>query len=153
MTNIHKIDPKKTAAKSKDVIQKITIGVVVFTTAINFMIIHSSMENRISFTRIILPLMGLFFAYMGNLMYSVKQNYFVGFRTPWALENEDNWRKTHQLAGKLWFAGGIVIAVASLVLQLRTALPFMFLVVFIITIVPAFYSYRHFREHKYTNNN
>ena len=30
-------------------------------------------------------------------------------RTPWTLEDEDNWRKTHHLASKIWFIGGLIM--------------------------------------------
>jgi uncharacterized membrane protein len=53
--------------------------------------------------------MGAFFAVLGNYMHSIKPNYFVGFRTPWTLESEDNWRKTHQLVSKVWVPGGLLI--------------------------------------------
>ncbi|MDQ2752120.1 MAG: SdpI family protein, partial [Bacteroidota bacterium] len=35
---------------------------------------------------------------MGNNFYNIKPNYFAGYRLPWTLESEENWRKTHHLA-------------------------------------------------------
>lgn len=57
---------------------------------------------------------GLLFAVMGNLMPKLRQNYFIGIKTPWALEDEENWRKTHRMAGRLWFGAGIVMMLFSL---------------------------------------
>jgi uncharacterized membrane protein len=36
-------------------------------------------------------------AVIGNYVYNVKPNWFIGFRTPWTLDNEMVWRKTHHL--------------------------------------------------------
>ena len=57
---------------------------------------------------------GLLLCLIGNYMHTIKPNYFAGLRLPWTLNNEDNWRKTHLLAGKLWFVGGLVIAILCL---------------------------------------
>jgi len=118
---------------------------VLFVAVLNFLIIQSSVSNQITLNGFFLPILGLFFAYMGNVMYSVKPNYFVGIRTPWALENEDNWRKTHQLAGKLWFAGGILIAILTFFMDLKQGMIALFCIAFIITIIPVVYSYLIFR--------
>jgi uncharacterized membrane protein len=81
-------------------------------------------------------------------MYSVKPNYFVGIRTPWALEDEDTRRKTQQLAGKLWFAAGITVTLVALFTPAKTASIMMMFVIAIITIIPAIYSYRYLQLHK-----
>lgn len=44
----------------------------------------------------------------GNYMGSIRQNHFMGIRTPWTLENEAVWKKTHQLGGRLWIGGAII---------------------------------------------
>ncbi|MBX7194498.1 MAG: SdpI family protein [Sandaracinaceae bacterium] len=56
---------------------------------------------------------GVLFAVLGNFMGKVQRNAFVGIRTPWTLSNEEVWLRTHRLAGKLFVAGGVVMAVSS----------------------------------------
>jgi len=51
------------------------------------------------------------FALLGNYLSTVPPNYFVGVRTPWTLESPVVWAKTHRLAGRLFFVGGLVGAV------------------------------------------
>jgi uncharacterized membrane protein len=53
---------------------------------------------------------------MGNVLGRVRPNFFVGIRTPWTLANDTVWRRTHRLAGKAFFAGGLLslVAVAAL---------------------------------------
>ena len=91
-------------------------------------------------------LMGLFFAAMGNLMHSVKPNYFVGIRLPWTLSNDENWRKTHQLASKVWFVGGLVVAALGLILPEKIAIFALFGIIIVICLIPIIYSYREFKK-------
>ena len=53
--------------------------------------------------------MGLIFTVTGNYLPKCKPSYTVGIKLPWTLEDSENWNKTHALAGKLWFAGGLII--------------------------------------------
>ncbi len=146
--NIHKIDPKKSAKFSSDSMNKIALGIVIFFTGLNILIVYSTIKNEFVFHKLMLPFVGLFFAFLGNVMYSVKQNYFVGIRTPWTLESEDIWRKTHQLGGKLWFAGGLLIAIVTLLLNNTASFAFFLSVAGFIVIVPVVYSYMLFRKSK-----
>ena len=36
---------------------------------------------------------------IGNYMPKARQNYTIGIRLPWTLANEENWNRTHRLAG------------------------------------------------------
>jgi uncharacterized membrane protein len=80
-------------------------------------------------------------------MHSIKPNYFAGLRTPWALEDPDNWRATHRLAGKLWFAGGLVITIAVLLLPTVPGFIFFMSIVAVLVLIPFIYSYRYFKSH------
>jgi uncharacterized membrane protein len=148
LTNLEVIDPKKAVNQSRETMQKMGLAIVVLLSALAVIIIYSAINNSFSLNKVMLPVLGLFFAYLGNLMYNVKPNYFVGIRTPWTLEDEDTWRKTHRLAGKLWFAGGIVITILTLSIQPAYAVITMLLVTGVITIIPVVYSYRYFTSHK-----
>jgi hypothetical protein len=44
---------------------------------------------------------GLMLAVVGNYIYNIKPNYFAGIRLPWTLHNDENWKRTHLLGGKL----------------------------------------------------
>lgn len=151
VTNIYRIDPKKYASDNKDRLMKIAFAVVLFMSGILCMIIYSAQMGNINFsTGIIFSGMGLLFAVIGNYLPNLKPNYFAGLRLPWTLENEDNWRKTHQLAGKLWFAGGLLLAVVCLFLPAVAAIAAFFTIMMIIVIIPCVYSYRLFKEQKRT---
>ncbi|MFN9813205.1 MAG: SdpI family protein [Deltaproteobacteria bacterium] len=59
--------------------------------------------------------LGVVFAILGNFMGKVQRNFFVGIRTPWTLSSEEVWLRTHRLAGKLFVASGVALALSSLV--------------------------------------
>jgi len=149
LSNVYRIDPKRYAAENKGRLQRIGFGVCVLLSTILCLIIYSSDHGNLSFkTNFILSGVGILFAFIGNYMHNIKPNYFAGFRLPWTLENEENWRKTHLLGGKLCFMGGIFIAVICLVLPTVAALAVFFSVMITITVIPVVYSYRLYKKQK-----
>jgi uncharacterized membrane protein len=149
LRNIYRIDPKKYAAENKGRFQRIAFAVSVFMAAVLCLIIYSSTHGDMKFgTRLILSGVGLLFAFMGNYIHNIKPNYFAGFRLPWTLENEDNWRRTHLLAGKLWFAGGIAIAILCLLLPLIVSIICFFTIMIFLIAIPAIFSYRLYKKQK-----
>jgi uncharacterized membrane protein len=142
------IDPKRQVKYGESTFQKLAVGIVIFISALDLAIIHATVQRTFQFSRLLLPLEGLLFAFLGNMMNSVKPNYFVGFRTPWALESEDNWRATHRLVSKIWFAGGILITILTLILPGSPGLIVMLCLVGVMTVVPFIYSYLYFRKHR-----
>ena len=78
----------------------------------------------------------------------IKQNYFVGIKTPWTLESEEVWKLTHILAGKLWILGGLLVVIFSLVLPENINFYIFISITALITIVPIVYSYLKFNELK-----
>ena len=89
-------------------------------------------------------LLGLIFVMMGNYMPKLKVNQTVGIRLPWTLQSEDNWHKTHRLAGKLWVFGGLILLLEA---GLQFAVPYvMGIVILTIVFIPVVYSYQLSRE-------
>ncbi len=50
----------------------------------------------------IMPALAMLFFIMGDLIRTVKRNYFIGIRTPWALANDKVWKKTHEMGSKVF---------------------------------------------------
>ena len=90
-------------------------------------------------TRIGFVMVGIVFLVVGNYLPKTKQNYTVGIRLPWTLDNEENWNKTHRLAGRLWVLGGAIILVNSFLSW--SVLYVFFGVLLVMVLVPIFYSY------------
>ena len=84
--------------------------------------------------------MGVVMIVIGNYLPKTHRNYIIGIRLPWTLENDENWRKTHRLAGKIWVLGGLLLFLNSFV-QLYVYWVF-FLTLFFVVIIPSVYSYQ-----------
>ncbi len=57
--------------------------------------------------------LGLLFMVIGNFLPKCRQNYSVGIKTPWALNDPENWSRTHRFAGRLWIVGGLLLALTA----------------------------------------
>ena len=81
--------------------------------------------------------LGLVFVIIGNYLPKCRQNYTVGIKLPWTLNNEENWNKTHRMAGWTWVACGIAVMIAGCFGIVWVILP----VLAIGAIAPTIYSY------------
>ena len=87
---------------------------------------------------IVIPvLLGLMLTAIGNYLPKCKQNYTIGIKIPWTLNSEENWNKTHRLAGWVWTVGGLLVAATTF-----TGIFWIPLVIFLpMVFVPVIYSY------------
>lgn len=69
--------------------------------------------QEIPLEKLLPVLLGLMFMVIGNYLPKCQQNYTSGIKLPWTLHDEDNWAKTHRLAGRLWLFGGMLMAVSA----------------------------------------
>ena len=140
------IDPKKRFEQMGNSYEKILFFVMALMSAITIFFIHTAVSGGNSNNSLLFALIGLFFMALGNYLPTMKPNYFVGIRTPWTLESETNWRKTHRLGGKVFMIGGLIITLASLLLGNEKA----FIVMMAITMLMAFgligFSYLEYRK-------
>jgi len=146
ITNLPKIDPKKTAGQSPELFQNLGFILCLLFTFINFFIIYAATNQSGNITKVLLPALGIFFSFIGYYMREIKPNYFAGFRTPWALEDPDNWKMTHLLAGKFWIVGGALTTILTLVLPDKYGLIAFISIMAIITIIPFAFSFLYFKK-------
>lgn len=85
---------------------------------------------------------GIMFVVIGNYLPKVKQNYYMGIKLPWTYSDEENWNRTHRMAGKLWVVGGIVLLL-NFFLEI-TGLEIAVLIIMIL--VPTVYSWAFSRK-------
>lgn len=139
------IDPKKNLQKMENKLKYLRFFISLFMSALSVYILYSiqQLDSKPTF---IFALVGLLFASLGNYFKTIKPNYFIGIRTPWTLENEEVWKKTHVLGGKLWFAGGLAIFLLSFILKNNYSFYILMIIVGVITIIPITYSYLEFKK-------
>ena len=142
------IDPKGQISRMGVKYQHLKFIIVGSMALLCLVILHLSGKAEASLPGPVFAVIGLMFAMLGNYFKTLKPNYFIGIRTPWTLENAEIWNKTHRLGGILWFAGGLLIAVAALLLDVTALLPAFFTAIGIMVGVPLVYSYVLFRKMK-----
>jgi uncharacterized membrane protein len=148
-----KIDPRKDNytlfRTSYNVLRLSIIGFLFF---INIIVFLSSLGYKLNVGYIVIFLTLVLFLIFGNFMGKLKSNYFVGIKTPWSLENQDIWNKTHRFSGKLWVSLSLIMIVITFILPLNILTVFYFIYIAVIVLVPIFYSYILYLSFKKQNN-
>ncbi|BDS13748.1 SdpI family protein [Aureispira anguillae] len=118
-----------------------------FLSALVFAILLASSGNSSASIETLLGYCFVFFMLsFGNYMGSIRQNHFMGIRTPWTLENEEVWKKTHQLGGRLWIGSAIIGLVLLLILPSNWILIIIVALMTIPMFAAAIYSFILFKK-------
>ena len=136
-------DPRRKNISSK--LFSVVISIVpVCSLLCGACIYGNALGYKVSVESIMPVFMGILFFVLGFILPKCKQNYTIGIKLPWTLHDEENWDKTHKLAGKLWIYGGIIMIVSGLF-----NLTFIFMtIIFALVIIPTVYSYLLYRKQK-----
>lgn len=132
-------DPKSSIISSK--IQLLIYWIIPFVSCLSMISIFGESLGYSMMSGLLAQIfMGVVMIVIGNYLPKTHRNYIIGIRLPWTLESDKNWRKTHQLAGKIWVLGGLLLFLNSFV-QLYVYWVF-FLTLFFVVIIPSVYSYQ-----------
>lgn len=145
---VPKIDPKQKIEATSKKFYNIKLLLTLFMSVLALFILYSSKSQSFTNPNIIIMLIGLLYVILGNYMKTIKTNYFIGIRTPWTLENDIVWKKTHKLAGKYWFIGGLLVILLGFILEPKPNMVSFIIITTIITIIPVVYSYVIFKQLK-----
>jgi uncharacterized membrane protein len=135
-----RIDPlKKNYEIFGDSYFKLKLIMVLFFSATSTCIIVNELYHNINIGKVISSSVFLLLALIGNYLGNIRRNYFIGYKIPWTLNNDEVWKKTHVLAGKLCFWGGLLGFTVALtnINKIYLLIP----ILTIITIVPMIYAY------------
>lgn len=89
---------------------------------------------------------GLLFLILGNYLPKIRQNRTMGIKLPWTLASEENWTRTHRVAGFTWVAAGLLMLLSAL---LRLHGPTVTVVLLALAVgIPVLYSYLYYRRHE-----
>ncbi len=142
------IDPKKRLDSQNNKYQSFKVLLTGLMSVLAVFIIYSA-YSAISFgISTITIIMGMLFLILGNYIKTLKPNYFIGIRTPWTLESENVWRKTHKSASVLWFVGGLAIIISSLILPNHIIFTAFITITIAITVFPILQSYFIYKGEK-----
>ena len=129
-------DPKK-QNHSEKVLQLIFWIIPVLNLLISVATYTSAMGGSVRMEALSTVFIGALFVVLGNYLPKCKQNYTIGIKIPWTLSSEENWNRTHRMAGWIWVAGGVGIMIAGFfgIFWLLIG------VMLVMTLVPCIYSY------------
>ena len=137
------LDPKKQNINDKMFTLVLWI-IPVISLLCNSIVYATALGHKVS-VEIIMPLfMGALFVVIGNYFPKCKQSYTVGIKIPWTLNDEENWNKTHRMAGFLWVVGGIIIMATAFL----GAFWLFFVVLIPMVVVPFVYSYCLYKKNE-----
>ncbi len=105
---IPRIDPQKRVNTSKPYFTQLMNLVLGYFMLINLAMIAQNLGYQFNLTAVILPSVGVLLYFIGDIMAKAEPNWFVGVRTPWTLSSEEVWYATHERAGVLFKASGLV---------------------------------------------
>jgi len=142
------IDPKKQIQKMGNKYHSLKLVLTLITSVLALFIIHSTKAESLANPSFIFLILGVMYLILGNYFKTIKANYCIGIRTPWTLESEYVWKETHKLGGKVWFVGGILAIISSLLLSVETNIKVFLTITIIIALIPIIYSYLLFKKQK-----
>ncbi|MCI9503755.1 MAG: DUF1648 domain-containing protein [Hungatella sp.] len=142
------IDPKKrNYLKFRNVYQSFQLFFQLFMLVmVGIVITESFRPGTIQVATLVTAMCGILFMFIGNIMPKFRQNFFCGFRTPWALSDETVWNKTHRLAGRLMFGAGLLGFGGAFLPWDRAKMAFLLVPLMAATIIPYVMSYVWFRN-------
>lgn len=140
------IDPKKQIQKMGNKYHNLKLVLTTFMSALALFIIYTGKNQSFANPNIIFLVIGVLYLILGNYFKTIKANYFIGIRTPWTLENETIWKETHKLGGRVWFVGGLLVIICSLLLDKEINAKVFLGITVIIALIPIIYSYLLYRK-------
>ncbi|MDD5288212.1 MAG: SdpI family protein [Dehalococcoidales bacterium] len=109
---VPRIDPRKAnIEKFKGYYYSFVIVIMFFFTYIYVLTLIWNKGGRFDMTQLLTPAIGVIFYIAGIMTGRAKRNYFIGIRTPWTLNNEEVWNKTHRLGGLLFKISGVIAVI------------------------------------------
>ncbi len=137
-----KIDPvhKNQSDKVKNIVHWIIPLISLFASSIT---LAAALGADVKIELYAPLLMGFIFTILGNYLPKMKQSYTMGIKIPWTLHDEENWNKTHRMAGFLWVICGILMIITAF-----SPIPFecFFGIITIAIAVPIVYSFMIYKK-------
>ena len=147
MDALPKLDPKReNYDKFKPQYRFLKIFLLLFFAVVQFIVLGISLGADFIRVDLIIKLMvGIMLIVIGNLMPKLKNNYFVGIKTPWTLASESVWLKTHRHGGFVWFVTGLLLVILAFIPGSISAALY-FSLIMVAAFEPIIYSYLCFKK-------
>jgi len=143
-----RLDPRpEHVARIQRPLGHVIVGMQAFLLMIQGMVLRASLTPGHAIDEgLLIAGMGVLFAITGNALGKTRSNWFFGIRTPWTLQSDAVWHRTHRFGGWLFALTGI----ASILLAFTTTGPVrMFLPIVLVlsaTVASVVYSWMAWRQ-------
>lgn len=136
-------DPKRKNIGEKPM--KLVFWIIpVMTLMVFFSIYGVALGYSIRVGMVCCMTIGVLFVILGNLQPKTKLNYTFGIKLPWTLNDEENWKHTHRVAGWTMAAAGVIILATAFLEQ-----PWiLFTAAAAAVVIPIAYSFWYDRSHR-----
>ena len=136
-----RLDPRRAHIRASAAAY-VVIGsaIVILMLVVHAAIVFTALGAQTDPTLAIAVGIGLLFVVIGSQLGRTQSNWFLGVRTPWTLESERSWQRTHTLAGRLFIVLGIGTVLLALV---APQLSIWWLVAGVVLLVAVTFSYSY----------
>lgn len=144
------LDPKKQQYnKFRKVYHIIKLLLVLFCVAIYYLTSFNALGHNLPIGITVPILVGVLFIIVGAYMSKIKQNWFMGIRTPWTLSSQQVWDKSHRFGGKMFMLSGFLMIINGLApVSWRIAIFIAAILIVIIGTVGGSYYFYYIEEKK-----
>ena len=120
-----------------------------FLFYLHVLTISINLGLAINLNQSLFPTVGLLIFYLGVLLGKAHRNYFIGIRTPWTLNSETVWNKTHQLGSKLFQIAGALTLLGVFFPRYAVYILMVTLIgTALLTTIYSYFAYRHESQDK-----
>lgn len=103
MDFLPRLDPRNRHVESfRAVYEQFILVMLLFMAALHLTTLSWAVGLAISPLAVVSVGLAAVFFFVGRLCAASQPNYFIGIRTPWALEDDEVWRSTNRLASRLY---------------------------------------------------
>lgn len=144
------IDPKGKIQKHQKVytITRFIVAILIGVMGVLFVMLpQQKIEPEIMSAGVCVALAALFIG-LGNYLPVIKQNFFIGIRTPWTLSNENVWNKTHRVGGRLFVLGGLIMLFSAFIPYPKIAVAIVITVAIAVAVYLVIYSFYLFKKER-----
>lgn len=105
-------DPKR-EAQSQRLLTLVKWLPAALSLILDPIVLFIAMGAEIPVSMVTACIIGALFVVVGNYLPKCRQNYTMGIKLPWTLNDEENWDKTHRMAGPLYILLGFAFLVCG----------------------------------------
>ena len=146
---ILQLDPRKDhIAASMPALRTVLVSTTAFLAFVHGLVLHAALGDSVLSERAMFVAMGALFVAIGSALPGLRSNWFAGIRTPWTLQSERVWERTHRIGGRAFAATGVVVVLAGLLLPSAWALGLSLVALVVGTTVPVVLSYRYWKDER-----